>query len=577
MNVKKLLSWLLYAAVLLGLSLVVYSGLLGGFTTRVFADNDDSSLFIWWIAHTAGVAAGWFGRGSGESGLLYTTAMNTPDGVNGAWNTSVIGIGLPLVPVTWLVGPVASYNLAIICAPIVSALAAAALARMFTRRIPAFLAGILYGFSTYVIAQSSGHLNLASAAFPPLVVLMMLLVVRSKKWIIPFGIILGWQFYISTELLAGTFLAVVVLAVCAAAAAWTDIRDHIGPLLICGAAAAAIGVVIALPLLITMMRAPNAPQQAIRPHGVWNTDVLDAITPGKYTLVGGGGELPRIVGIDPSEIGGYLSLLWIIVCASAAVILWKRSAAARTAALTGLGMWLLSLGSPILMNGSPLIPVGPFRLVELLPVLGNILPMRLIVHTVLAAAVLSALLVDRGPSKALRGAAGALLIVVIFLTTTGPVPVRELFIPYFYRTAAAQRIEEGSVVKTLPRPRAWAEPRADEAMVWQAVAGLRYSETGGYFIGGSDDQPVTYASAPDGVDILLEENRDGPVPIADELRPAVRQLCGRGVDYIVIADDGFYLPQPAPDIARELAAAAGAEPEHADGVWIIELDKEQGC
>lgn len=574
---KKLSPWLIYVAVLACLSAIVYVGLFGGFGSRVFADNDDSSLFIWWIAHTADVVAGWLGRPATDSSLLYTTAMNAPSGVNGAWNTSLVGIGLPLVPITWAFGPVVSYNLAIVCAPVASALAAALLIRRFTAHVPAFLGGALYGFSTYTIAQSAGHLNLASAAFPPLVVLMIVLIARDRRWTMPFGIVLGWQFYISTELLAGTFLAVLVFIAAACLTAWPHARLHAAAVFRRGAISAAIGLVIAAPLLITMWFAPNAPRDSIRPHGVWNNDVLDAVTPGRYTRIGGGAELPRVEPIDPSELGGYLSVLWLVVCFIAAVVLWKRSPTARTAAVAGVGMWVLSLGSPILLGGEPLVPYGPFRVVELMPVLSNILPMRLMVHVVLASSVLSALLMDRARVLPVRALTASALIGVLVLTSSAPVPVRELHIPAFYTRSIKDAIPAGSVVKTLPRPRAWAYPRADEAMLWQAVSGMHYRDTGGYFIGGSEAVPVTYAAAPDSLDMLLEEHRDAAVPDSEKLRDEVRELCRGGVEFIVVGDDGFYLPQPAPDIAHAVGEAAGAAPRHIDGVWVIELNKEQGC
>ena len=574
---KKIVPWLIYTAALLCLSAWVYAELLADFDGRVFADNDDSSLFIWWIAHTADVVAGWFGRTTGDGSLLYTTVMNAPVGVNGAWNTSLVGIGLPLVPVTWLFGPVVSYNLAIVCAPVVSALTAALLIRRFTRRAPAFFGGALYGFSTYTIAQASGHLNLAWAAFPPLVVLMMVLVAHDRRWAVPFGIVLGWQFYISTELLAGTFLAVLVLSAAACLTAWSHVRRFIVAVALRGSAAAGIALVIASPLLFTMWFAPNRPRDSIRPHGVWNTDVLDVITPGPYTRIGTGRELPRVEPIDPSELGGYLSILWLVVCLAAVVLLWKCSPAARTAACTGFGMWALSLGSPIFLGGEQLLPYGPFRMVELIPVLSNILPMRLMVHVVLACSVLSALLLNSARRVSARALIGTALSGVLVLTSAAPVSARDLHIPEFYADEVRDAIPEGALVKTLPRPRAWAYPRADEAMLWQAVSGLHYRETGGYFIGGRDDAPVTYAAAADSLDILLEEHRDSPVPSAEELRDGVRELCRGGVDYILIADDGFYLPQPAPDIAHAVGAAAGVSPQHTGGVWMIKLSKEQGC
>ena len=49
--------------------------------------------------------------------------MSHPGGVNLLDNTSVLALGIPLAPVTWVVGPVASMNVALTLAPALSALA----------------------------------------------------------------------------------------------------------------------------------------------------------------------------------------------------------------------------------------------------------------------------------------------------------------------------------------------------------------------------------------------------------------------------------------------------------------------
>ncbi|WAL40866.1 hypothetical protein BRM1_03065 [Brevibacterium sp. BRM-1] len=577
-------AWLGYAAALLALTLLINGELVSAPGSRVFAENDDSSLFVWWFAHAADVAAGWFGAGSGQHGLLYATAMNAPTGANGAWNTSVLGLALPAVPLTLAFGPIVAYNVCLIAAPVVSALAAAWLLSRFTLRLPAFVGGLAYGFSTYVIAQSAGHLNLAFAPFPPLVALALVELSRSRGARRPLaigaalGALVGWQFYVSTELLAGSFIAACALAlawlVCAPRSLVRGLRSLTAGCLV----AVGIAALGGLPLVLEMTHGPGAPRGVIRPHGIWNQDLLDMIAPGRFTLFGGGTvDVGRVTGIDPSEIGGYVGLAWLVFAAVALIAAQRTRWAGptRVAALAGVLVWLMSLGSPWLLDGEPVLRTGPFRLIELLPVLGNILPMRLAVHVTLALAFLLAIGLQLGlrarsrRRRALVAAAAAVALVAVAPATVHP---RDLVIPEFYRDGAAE-IPLGAQVKTLPHPMAMAVPRAAEPMLWQAVAGMRYRERGGYFVGSTAERPVTYESPPDALDDLFEAHRGGQLPAGDsaEARAAIEEVRRGGTDFVVIARDAAYPPAEPQAAADLVAAAAGTAYRETGGVYLIDL------
>lgn len=580
-------SWLLYTLVLVMASLTVYGGLIGAPATRVFAENDDTSLFIWWFAHAADVTLSWLGLGSGERDFLYTHAMNHPDGVNGAWNTSVLGLALPMVPVTLLAGPVVSFNLAIMASPVVSALAAAVFVRRFTAFGPACLGGFAYGFSTYVVSQSAGHLNLAFAPFPPLVALGVHLLldtgIRRRRRVLAIGallgLVIGWQFFISSELLAGTFLATVVLLAVRALLTWRRFLAGLRSLVLGGATAVVVACLVGTPLLVTMFTHPAAPGAAIRPHGVWNADVFDAVVPGPYTLLGGAPEtpIPRALPLDPAEIGGYFGLVWIGLAVVTCVALWSHprwKAPVRVTAVTGLLMWLLSMGAPLRVWGQELPSTAPFRLVELVPVLQNVLPMRLVVHATLAMSLLLAFAVqaalDSGNRRLRFAGVGAALLALV-LVFPGTVPTRPVYVPEFFTSGAYREVlPEGSVTKVLPAPMAAAQPHTAEAMAWQAVSGMHYVDTGGYFIGGTDDGGVVYSAPDDALDRILEEEA---LPAGDsaEVRAALVELRSEGVEYLLVADNAWYLSHPAEDVARMVAEAAGLSYHKVDGVFLVDL------
>ena len=629
----RLRPWLWFALLLSLASFTVFGSVAADPGGVVVAENDDTSLFIWWLGHGAQVIADRLGFGHGQTGgFLFTESMNAlGGGVNGAWNTSLVGIAILLAPLTWVAGPIISYNLLILAIPVVNSLATAVLFRRFLHRLPAFLAAGGVGFSSYVIAQLGGHPNLAIAITPPLTAAAILALLRlggpdrgtedpeagtgraeraedgpdrggggagiavppapgpwrsRRVWAIGlgFGLLLGFQFYISTEVLAGTFLAALCFLICLAVFAHRSLTVHAWVRLGFGSLiAGALALLCAVPLLVTMA-GPNAPEGTIRPHGVWNTDLLDPIVPAAPAWLSSGvSPLPRVMDIDPAELGAYVGLPALLAALVILIGLAARSRfrlPLRIAAATGLLVFALALGSPILLNGRVLAEAGPFALVEAVPVLNNILPMRLVLHSTIALfAVLGIGLewclahLRHRRARLLTG----LLVVSAVCVVPGPQTAHEVTVPDFYTESLAEVIPTGSVVKTLPRPLAWAQPHADEAMVWQAVSDFRYRETGGYFIGSSPNSPVIYSAPEDELDALLHasvfEGADMPDPTGPDVLAAIASLRAAGVDYIVLAAEAPLLPGDDGDYEDFLDSAVG-EPEFADeGVRVYRLDQ----
>ncbi len=139
---------------------------------------------------------------------FFTTAVFHPQGANLLSNTSSMALGVVLIPVTALFGPLASVNLALIAAPAASALAAMWLAQRWTASpVGAFVAGALFGFSPLVLFESAGgHLMMTFLVIPPLVLACLdELFWRRHRSPIKVGVGLGLlvviQFFIGTELL----------------------------------------------------------------------------------------------------------------------------------------------------------------------------------------------------------------------------------------------------------------------------------------------------------------------------------------------------------------------------------------
>ena len=143
----------------------------------------DTSATIWYTAWPAYAMA---------HGLnpLYSTAIGYPNGVNLVF----AAYGIVMAPVTWLFGPVASVNVILTVSPVLSALAMFALVRRWVSWMPAaFIAGLFYGFSPFVVSNLGvAHVDFIMVAIPPLVVLCLdELLIRQERRPALVGIVLG--------------------------------------------------------------------------------------------------------------------------------------------------------------------------------------------------------------------------------------------------------------------------------------------------------------------------------------------------------------------------------------------------
>jgi hypothetical protein len=127
----------------------------------------DAELFMWmlaWVPYSI------------SHGLnpFFTDFLVYPQGANLLWTLIPIVPGLLLSPSMVLFGPVASYNLAMTLALATSAWCAyLAVNSLVQDRLGAFIGGLVFGFSPYMLAHSLGHPNLVICATPALVLLIL--------------------------------------------------------------------------------------------------------------------------------------------------------------------------------------------------------------------------------------------------------------------------------------------------------------------------------------------------------------------------------------------------------------------
>ena len=198
-----------------------------GAGTHTLCGCGDPALFLWFFQSPATSLAH-------LQNPFYSTAMFHPAGINLLDQTSVMGLTVPLIPVTWLFGPVASFNLASTLVPALTALSMFVVLRRWVRWLPAaYLGGLLYGFSPFMLASLEyGHLMTAALMVLPLILAVLdEILVRQRHRARPAGVALGLlvfvQFFLSAELLAVVVVLTVFSVAVLAATAYVADRERL--------------------------------------------------------------------------------------------------------------------------------------------------------------------------------------------------------------------------------------------------------------------------------------------------------------------------------------------------------------
>jgi hypothetical protein len=564
---------LVEAFVYLALAFLLFHGAWSSPGTRLIGGGGDAVQFTWFLSWTP------FALAHGHNPLL-TTYLNFPDGVNLMWNSSVPLVAVAMWPVTALAGPVVSYNLFVTVSPALSAWAACiAIRRFVPRREAALIGGLLYGFSPYVVGHAQGHPNLSLAVVPPLLLLVGDEIVHRQRWRpwiagIALGSLVLLQLFVSEEMLATevlvSALAVVALLVMQRRLVTRQRLTYAGTAL--GAALVLIAVVAAGPLLI-QFHGPQRVTGVIHAPNVYVSDVLNLVIP-----VGGVQQLtpPWAASISDrfsgngAEQTAYLGIPLLLIIAVVGVRLW-RSAVVRLCLILGVAVGLLSLGPQLHVGGRTVRAAHlPADVFTHLPVLDNLLPVRLTVYLFLLAGLVVAIFVgwlhQGGRGRALWGGGLLALALACLLPTTG-FPSGDIAAPaYFTTSPAAPDIDSGAVAVVVPFTNG---PDNDVTMFWQAQSGFRFRLPEGYFLRTAGGGVARTGPSPTAMSATLDGiARTGRLPaLTPDLRAALMADLRRwSVTAIVVG------PSPHQDatvrLIRELLQA-DARVDRGVEVWRI--------
>jgi hypothetical protein len=541
--------------------------------------------------------------------VLATNYIDAPGGINLMWNTSMPALGVLASPFTETIGVVHTVALLLTASLALSASTMFLVLRRWTSWLPAaWLGGLVYGFSTFVIEEGAqGRLPFVFAAIPPLLVLVADKLARREWSALRAGLCLGglmaFQLLISEEILAISCLMLLAGFAYLAVTCWSELSQRIAQFLRAGsAAAAAFLVVTAYPLLVqfTGPARLTGPPQTPTNLALFSSDLLSPITPGTTQWLSNGwtDRISRTftagLGLELTEYVGVSLLIFVV----ATVVILRRRTIVRLFAVTAVLSFLLSMGPRILVDNHKTSIPGLDALLVHVPILRDIIPAKFGLPFWLSLAVLFGVGIDAfrdwasfqvesasqrsGPAdehvhraridyRRLRtrtrwtaGILSFLMGLVVLLPLVPNWPYREIpaRVPGYFTSGGERSIEPGSLVATYPYPL----PFSAQPMLWQAAAAMRFRILGGYVIAPDKNGNGTFEGDLNPIESCLSEiyaTESAPAALcrAGVLRQVFRTL---DVTTVIAADHVRNV-----DVARRvLTDALGTSPRRLDGVSV---------
>ncbi|WP_240742394.1 hypothetical protein [Micromonospora zingiberis] len=496
---------------------------------RMFHQAGDQILFEWMLARTARAVVA-------AENPLWSGALNVPDGVNLMANTSVLGLGVPLTPVTLLFGSQVAFVVAVVACLAGTATAWYVLLRrrLVQSRVAAAIGGLICGFAPGMVAQAGAHLHMAAQFLVPVI---LALVFRpapgDREW--RYGILLGlavtYQAFLGEEVLLFVALAAGVFAVGYALADRVAAR-RLAPAtagrIVVGAVVAA--VLLAYPLWFQFFGPGHYRGMPFHAYA-YQLDAASFTAMARQTVLGDG-RPPALLAPNLTEENSFFGP-GLLVLAVVVTAWWWRRPLVRALAGCGVLFALLSLGARIRLNGESTELAGPYRLISGLPLLDHVVPARFSLVCVPVLGILVALAVDRvRQSPAIRPVVRLLGagVLAAALLPLAPTPIRTVPVgpvPAFVADGTFRAyVPAGRTLVAVPPV---TNHGRSPAMLWSARTGLAFTAPGGFFIGPrAGDDPTARWGAPDRpTSVLLRRVADtGELPsITDaDRRQAVADL-----------------------------------------------------
>jgi hypothetical protein len=418
-----------------------------------------------------------------------THAIWAPDAYNLGSVTSTPLPALVLSPLTAIVGPVqgpiVSYNVANLLAPVLGAWFAYRLClRLTGAPWASILGGWLYGFSSYGLAALQGHLHLVFTFLPPVMVLLAVRYYQRDlsrlRFIALATLTLVGQLLCGTEIAFNSTVMGVITLFFAFCFVPRERRHDVSGLILPLSVAYVLTVVICSPLLYYAVTGP-----AVLPgNGIhFPADLLSFVIPTRMTWLGGTtfSSISADYLGNTAEQGTYLGLP-LIAIALAGWLEFRRRPASRVLMAVSLIAALWSLGAVLRVDGQAVVSL-PYKLIASAKPFTEVLPVRIGMFTALGVAVTAALwLSSPGGVKPGRWLVGLLAVIFLFPAANS---VRQSGQPIFHETYRSPAFITQGLYRRYLRPGTVVLPIPfslnGTSLLWQAQAQGYFRLASGWF------------------------------------------------------------------------------------------------
>jgi hypothetical protein len=439
--------------------------------------GSDLRFFEWTLVHATRI----FTHGENP---FFTPQMNAPDGVNLMANTGLLGLTVPLVPVTVVFGPAVAFTVMLTGGLTATAWAwYHVLSRHIVARFwPAALVGGLFaGFAPGVVNHVNGHPDLVNQFLIPFIVWRALTLCTARDGVV-LGLLVTWQAFLNEELLFQTGLAVAVFVVVYAMFRPAEVRARVRPFLAgLWPALLTASVLLAYPLWFQFY----GPQsyRGLPPLVLgYGTDLRAFAAFSQLSLVRHGASHSSY-GAPPEENTFFGAPLLIAV---GLVVVWlRRRVAVRALAAVALVFAVLSLGRTVVIGGRTVLHDGPMSLLDHLQLFDSVVPTRFGLALIPVIAILLAFSVQaaaNAPHAWLRY--GWTLVLAAALLPIAPTPVlatRAAPVPAFFTSGQWRSYVRDDQSVFAVDSVFWTGSFI--TMGWDNATGQDYRMVGGYFLG----------------------------------------------------------------------------------------------
>ncbi|WP_242613595.1 glycosyl transferase [Herbihabitans rhizosphaerae] len=465
----------------------LWTDLADGYLTN---SGQDQNMWEWFFA----VAADGLARGEIP---LSTVLQNHPDGVNLMANTSMLGLGIPLAPITWIFGPTVTFALALTGGLAGTAAAWYVVARrhFLTTRAGAAVCGALCGFAPAMISHANAHPNFVGLFVLPFIVSRVITMAHRDRPVrdgVVLGLLVAYQVFLGEEPLLITATGLAVFGAC-------HLAGHGDPLPVLRRLARGLGLAaaVALPLLAyPLWWQFFGPRSYLTlPHGYTGNDV-HAFTAFATESVAGDPERAAALSANRTEENAFFGAPLVLLTLAALAWLW-RDRTARALGVAALLLAWLSTGILLTVDGTSSAIPGPWMLLAEAPLFDSVLASRFAMACLPMIGLLLGLATDRvlaTPRLSLRPLWFAALAVALLPIAPTPLEASERTpVPRFFADGTWRGYVSGGSVVVVPLPDAG---NAD-ALHWQTKAGLEVPIAEGYFVGpdGGPERQGTYGAA----------------------------------------------------------------------------------